>query len=640
METVKYLFYSLCLLNLHSNNMKTQLILFAVFLLGLSGLSAQTPIPSKETNSLRVMCYNVRNCRGMDEVTDFQRIADVMNRVNADVIAVQELDSGAQRTQGIYLLQELASRTRMFPTYGPAIDFQGGKYGVGILSKEKPLNYRTIPLPGREEQRVLLIAEFDEYVFCCTHFSLTKEDQAASVPLINKALEGIQKPVFLAGDMNSVYDSPAQVAIREKFTTLSDYKANTIPTVNPNRCIDYIYGYNNGHSISVLRRAVLFDEQVASDHLPLYADIRIAAEADQIIKTKPFLQNPTDNGITVSWFTHVPVHGWVEYGTSRENLDQSKETLVDGQVICNNTHQKIRLTDLQPGVTYYYRTCSREITLYEAYKKEFGHTVHSDIYSFTMPSASSSDFTAIILNDLHKKTEVIDLLAKQIKDIRYDLVFFNGDCIDDPKNETEAVFFLSYMNERVKAEQVPVFYMRGNHEIRNAYSIQLRELFDYVGDKTYGAFSWGDTRFVMLDCGEDKPDSTWVYYGLNDFTSLRQDQLGFLKEELSGKAYKKATRHILIHHIPIFGMSEKSYIPSKELWSPALSKATFDICLNAHTHRFAYHPKGSDGNNFPVIIGGGNTPQSATVMILKKTGKELTLTVLNTQGEEIQKLTL
>ena len=83
---------------------------------------------------------------------------------------------------------------------------------------------------------------------------------------------------------------------------------------------------------------------------------------------------------------------------------------------------------------------------------------------------------------------------------------------------------------------MPVFYLRGNHEIRNAYSIQLRELFDYVGDKTYGAFNWGDTRFVMLDCGEDKPDTTWVYYGLNDFSQLRQDQIGFLKEELNSKA--------------------------------------------------------------------------------------------------------
>ena len=65
---------------------------------------------------------------------------------------------------------------------------------------------------------------------------------------------------------------------------------------------------------------------------------------------------------------------------------------------------------------------------------------------------------------------------------------------------------------------------------RNAYSIGLRDHFDYVGDKTYASFNWGDTRIVMLDCGEDKPDYDWVYYGLNDFTQLRNEQVDFLKK--------------------------------------------------------------------------------------------------------------
>lgn len=38
-----------------------------------------------------------------------------------------------------------------------------------------------------------------------------------------------------------------------------------------------------------------------------------------------------------------------------------------------------------------------------------------------------------------------------------------------------------------------------------------------------------------------------------------------------------------------------------------LAKAPFDVSINAHTHRFAYWPKGSVGNNFPVVIGGEST---------------------------------
>ena len=95
-----------------------------------------------------------------------------------------------------------------------------------------------------------------------------------------------------------------------------------------------------------------------------------------------------------------------------------------------------------------------------------------------------------LLNDLHKRSETLQALFQQVKDVDYDFVVFNGDCIDDPANHEQATRFLTELNETVGASDVPVFYLRGNHEIRNAYSIGLRSLFDYVGDKTYGAFSW------------------------------------------------------------------------------------------------------------------------------------------------------
>lgn len=238
-------------------------------------LYAQSPIQPKEENSLRIMCYNIHNGIGMDDITDYQRIANVIDRVAPDMVALQELDSATERSKGVFVLKELAERTSMHWTYGPAINFQGGTYGIGILSKEKPLHIRTVPLPGREEKRLLLIAEFEKHVFCCTHFSLTEEDRNTSVSIIQDAIKEINKPLFLAGDMNSVPKSDAQEAIRQIFITLNDPESPTIPVVNPQRCIDYIYGYNNGNTYSVLKRQVLTDEQIASDHLPLFVDIRL-----------------------------------------------------------------------------------------------------------------------------------------------------------------------------------------------------------------------------------------------------------------------------------------------------------------------------------------------------------------------------
>ncbi len=614
-----------------SNVMKRKTALFLSFIAFISAFARELPV--QEENAIRLMSYNVRNAKGMDGITDYQRIADVINGAKPDIIAVQELDSVTNRSNQVDVLDVLSRKTLMFPTYAAAIDFDGGKYGVGVLSKEKPLSVKRIPLPGREEARVLLIVELDAYYFGCTHFSLNAEDRLQAVAIIKRHAAELDKPFFLAGDMNASPESPVQEAMNESFTALTSPKQNTFPATDPDACIDYIYGYKGMADWSRLTNRGVIAEEVASDHRPLYAEVRLHATKDEIFRTRPYLQNPTGNGMTISWLTNVPVHSWVEYGTDGK-LDQTLQLYVDGQMLCNNYHHKFRLENLEPGKTYSYRVHSREIAVYEAYRKEFGETAVSETYTFRLPSAQDTDFTAIIFNDLHQRRELVDKFSELIKDIDYDFVILNGDVIDDPRDEAQAVASMSYMNEHFGAETVPVFYIRGNHEIRNAYSIGLRDLLDYVGDKTYGSFNWGDTRMVMLDCGEDKEDGHWVYYGLNDFTGLRNDQADFLKEELNSDAFKKAEKRVLIHHIPIYGQREGSYNPSLEAWGTILKDAPFDVALNGHTHRFAHHPKHSVGNNFPVVVGGGNNPQSATMMVLKKAGKKMTLKVLDVAGEE------
>ena len=122
-------------------------------------------ISAHSQDNLKLMSYNIRNAKGMDGIYSFQRIANVINNEAPDVVAVQEIDSMTTRSNQTYVLGEIAERTQMHANYAPAISFQGGKYGIGILSKEKPLNIKTYPLPGREEERMLMVAEFEDYIF-------------------------------------------------------------------------------------------------------------------------------------------------------------------------------------------------------------------------------------------------------------------------------------------------------------------------------------------------------------------------------------------------------------------------------------------------------------------------------------------
>jgi endonuclease/exonuclease/phosphatase family metal-dependent hydrolase len=593
--------------------------------------------PLQAQNTLKLMTYNIKNANGMDNVCDFQRVANVINNASPDVVAIQEVDSMTSRSGQKYVLGEIADRTQMHAYFAPAINFDGGKYGIGLLTKQVPIRLQTIPLPGREEERALILAEFEDYIYCCTHMSLTEEDRMESLKMVKSFTAPYKKPLFLAGDMNAEPESGFIKELQKDFQILSNPKQHTYPAPEPKETIDYIATLKSNANGFALISARVLNEPMASDHRPILVELRMTENANKIFHTKPYLQNPVGNGITVMWETTVPAYCWVEYGTDTTQLKRAR-TIVDGQVVCNNYLHKIRIDGLQPGQKYYYRVCSQEMLLYQAYKKVFGNTAQSSFSEFTLPGTDTDSFTAIVFNDLHQHTQTFRALCKQIQNINYDFVVFNGDCVDDPVDHEQATTFISELTEGVHGDRIPTFFMRGNHEIRNAYSIGLRNHYDYVGDKTYGSFNWGDSRIVMLDCGEDKLDSHWVYYGLNDFTQLRNEQVDFLKKELSAKEFKKAKKRILIHHIPLYGNYEKNLCA--DLWTNLLEKAPFNVSLNAHTHKYAFHPKGELGNNYPVIIGGGYKMDSATVMILEKKKDKLQIKVLNVEGEVLLDITV
>jgi endonuclease/exonuclease/phosphatase family metal-dependent hydrolase len=223
---------------------------------------------------IRAMSYNIRNGTGMDNITDYGRIAQVINSVAPDVVALQELDSVTSRSKGADVLSILASQTGMNAVFCAAIPLGGGKYGIGILSKEKPLSVRKIALPGTEEKRACLLLEFKDYVYGCTHFSLTEADRLTSVGMINEAVASYDKPVVLAGDMNASPQSSVMQRFAQNWKFLSDGQS-TFPSDSPVSAIDYILGdVSKGFDYAALQYRVLTGHP-ASDHLPVFADIRL-----------------------------------------------------------------------------------------------------------------------------------------------------------------------------------------------------------------------------------------------------------------------------------------------------------------------------------------------------------------------------
>ncbi len=223
-----------------------------------------------QSHQLRVLSYNIRNAKGLDNVTDYQRIANVLKTSRADVIALQELDSVTQRSKQVDVLQKLSELADMFAVYAPAIDYNGGKYGVGVLAKEKPLSFRYVSLPGREEKRVLLMVEFEHYILLCTHLSLTEEDRLNTISIINRETAALKKPLLLAGDLNDLPNSSFIQSLQQQWKLLSG-EAFTFPADKPDRCIDFIL--MRRQDPFKVKSAVVLEEPIVSDHRPVLVEL-------------------------------------------------------------------------------------------------------------------------------------------------------------------------------------------------------------------------------------------------------------------------------------------------------------------------------------------------------------------------------
>lgn len=138
--------------------------------------------------SLTVMTFNVRNGMGIDGIVDLKRTADIITGEHADIVAIQEIDSVTRRSESKYNLGELSAMTGMHALFAPAIDYDGGKYGVGLLCREYPDSVARIELPGREEARTALIAYWKDIIVCCTHLSLVTEDALTSTEILAEKL--------------------------------------------------------------------------------------------------------------------------------------------------------------------------------------------------------------------------------------------------------------------------------------------------------------------------------------------------------------------------------------------------------------------------------------------------------------------
>ena len=258
------------------------LLCLTLVVLGWVGIfEGQPPIARK---TLRVMTYNIHVGMGTDQKLDLERIAGVINRERVDLVGLQEVDRGVRRTQGIDEIVELSKLTGMNYAFGHNLDFQGGQYGIGILSRPPIRNteHRRFENRRETERRGLLRVEVELggrlINFVTTHLDYQfPEGRLFEAQQLLRAVGDLKGVLIVAGDFN---DEPAGEAYKLLVTKFEDAwigsKAKqsglSYPADKLAKRIDYIF-YRPADGVQARKAWTV--RSLASDHLSVVAELEI-----------------------------------------------------------------------------------------------------------------------------------------------------------------------------------------------------------------------------------------------------------------------------------------------------------------------------------------------------------------------------
>ena len=271
--------------------------IFTLLLIGTFLFAQNFP---KEKGIIRLLTYNTHYCKGATdpgriEKENTRKLAQVIKTLDADIVALQELDSASVHRGNRYLLKEIADATGIeyVPVYANAAPFdKNGSIGCGVLVKKTlPIKkIEIIPLPG-DETRAAIKVELKKFIFIGTHSDLNNKLRKEGAEIVCDNIKDSDEPVFLAGDLNDSHRwSNGGVSFPvwlNNFQIISDINGNSIPGRTDNGAlIDYILlkKDKNGKRVKVvqthiLRSLLIGNEEVytntLSDHYPVFVDVKI-----------------------------------------------------------------------------------------------------------------------------------------------------------------------------------------------------------------------------------------------------------------------------------------------------------------------------------------------------------------------------
>jgi endonuclease/exonuclease/phosphatase family metal-dependent hydrolase len=236
-----------------------------------------------------ILSFNIRAGTDLERRPSLDRVAALLDTLRADVVLLQEVDRGTRRSGGVDQLAELRRMTGMDGVFGRAIDFDGGEYGIGILSRWPVLESAVVPLPAelprgladdRYEPRVVLRVVLDtpwgQVPVLNTHLSHQASGTYRRQELVGLLAElhraaGRAGTAIVGGDFNALPESDEIAAVGlvldEAWEVCGTGDGRTYPSDAPVRRIDYLFLRGVGCTSARVHASTV------SDHRPLVVRI-------------------------------------------------------------------------------------------------------------------------------------------------------------------------------------------------------------------------------------------------------------------------------------------------------------------------------------------------------------------------------
>jgi endonuclease/exonuclease/phosphatase family metal-dependent hydrolase len=244
------------------------------------------PVPARGRVRLNVMSYNIHVGIGMDKKLDLARIAEVIRRHRIDIVGLQEVDRGVERTGRVDEMRELARLTGMDYAFAHNLDYQGGQYGVAVLSRFPILaiDHRRFANRRERERRGFIRVEVEvggrRLNFVTTHLDYQLlEGRIFETEQLLEALEDVRGPLVVTGDFNEepgvgAYEMMLKAGFADGWTRAGAQETAaglTYPADKPAKRIDYVFYRGLGGDVHTTASV---PDTLASDHRPLVVNLK------------------------------------------------------------------------------------------------------------------------------------------------------------------------------------------------------------------------------------------------------------------------------------------------------------------------------------------------------------------------------